>query len=168
MTVTDRDVCSRTTVLSLWETGNRLDSGTVDEADIVFFRPPVDGPLTCRVRAGYDADSGRIDRTVGYFDPIGRPVAEVFLSGPAGGRGDFAPIADELMRVVADRFDHDDVRRVRMRICDNDPDAPVEWSVEMLQRYRTDHETVEDLAIVGTAPCGAVEARAWVTVAAGS
>lgn len=170
MTITNGDVRLLPTVLSLWESGPRPEGGRVDEVDIVFFAPPTTDALTCRARDDRDEASGRLDRTLGYVDEIGRVVAEVFVSGsarPGGEHGVPTPYADELLHSVVERFDLADVRRLRMRFYEHSagPGSPT-WSVTVLQRYRTDHENVEDVALVGTDSSGSVVARAWVTAAA--
>ena len=170
MTITNGDVRSLPTVLSLWGAGPRPEDGPVDEVDVVFFAPPTTDALTCRARDDRDEASGRLDRTLGYVDEIGRVVAEVFVSGsarPGGEHGVPTPYADELLHSVVERFDLADVRRLRMRFYEHSagPGSPT-WSVTVLQRYRTDHENVEDVALVGTDSSGSVVARAWVTAAA--
>lgn len=170
MTITNGDVRSLPTVLSLWGTGPRPEDGPVDEVDIVFFAPPTTDALTCRARDNRDESSGRLDRTLGYVDEIGRVVAEVYVSGsarPVGEHGASVPLADELLHSVVERFDLADVRRLRMRFYGHSagPGSPT-WSVTVLQRYRTDHEDVEDVALIGTDSSGFVVARAWVTAAA--
>ncbi|MEU5843699.1 hypothetical protein [Rhodococcus sp. NPDC047139] len=168
MTITDGDVRPLPTVLSLWGAASRLHDERADEADIVFFTPPTGDALTCRTRTRSD-ESGRVDRTVGHLDTVGRLVAEVFLSGPVctdGGRGEGVPLIGELLRSVAERFEIADVRRVRMRLHEHSAlTGSPNWSATVLQRYRTDHEHAEDVALVGTDAFGSVVARAWVTVA---
>ncbi|APE10457.1 hypothetical protein ACFYRW_09120 [Rhodococcus pyridinivorans] len=170
MTITNGDVRSLPTVLSLWGAGPRLEDGPVDEVDIVFFAPPTTDALACRSRDNRDEASGRLDRTLGYVDEIGRLVAEVYVSGsarPVGEHGAPVPLADELLHSVVERFDLADVRRLRMRFYGHSAGPGSQtWSVTVLQRYRTDHEDVEDVALIGTDPSGSVVARAWVTVAA--
>ncbi|USI89589.1 hypothetical protein RBB84_15485 [Rhodococcus sp. D-6] len=170
MTITNGDVRSLPTVLSLWGAGPRLEDGPVDEVDIVFFAPPTTDALACRSRDNRDEASGRLDRTLGYVDEIGRLVAEVYVSGsarPVGEHGASVPLADELLHSVVERFDLADVRRLRMRFYGHSAGPGSQtWSVTVLQRYRTDHEDVEDVALIGTDPSGSVVARAWVTVAA--
>ncbi|AWZ26417.1 MULTISPECIES: hypothetical protein [Rhodococcus] len=170
MTITNGDVRSLPTVLSLWGAGPRLEDGPVDEVDIVFFAPPTTEALACRSRDNRDEASGRLDRTLGYVDEIGRLVAEVYVSGsarPVGEHGASVPLADELLHSVVERFDLADVRRLRMRFYGHSAGPGSQtWSVTVLQRYRTDHEDVEDVALIGTDPSGSVVARAWVTVAA--
>lgn len=172
MTITNGDVRPLPTVLSLWGTGPRLDDARVDEVDIVFFAPPTSDTLGCRAREHRDEESGRVDRTLGYVDEVGRVVAEVFVSGsvhPGGGHGEVDPLAGELLHSVAERFDLADVRRIRMRFRGHPAGvASPSWSATVLQEYRTDHERVEDVALVGTDSSGSVVARAWVTVAADS
>lgn len=169
MTITNGDVRSLPTVLSLWGAGPRLEDGPVDEVDIVFFAPPTTEALACRSRDNRDEASGRLDRTLGYVDEIGRLVAEVYVSGsarPVGEHGASVPLADELLHSVVERFDLADVRRLRMRFYGHSAGPGSQtWSVTVLQRYRTDHEDVEDVALIGTDPSGSVVARAWVTVA---
>ncbi|QQM52487.1 hypothetical protein [Rhodococcus pyridinivorans] len=170
MTITNGDVRSLPTVLSLWGAGSRLEDGPVDEVDIVFFAPPTTDALACRSRDNRDEASGRLDRTLGYVDEIGRLVAEVYVSGsarPVGEHGASVPLADELLHSVVERFDLADLRRLRMRFYGHSAGPGSQtWSVTVLQRYRTDHEDVEDVALIGTDPSGSVVARAWVTVAA--
>ncbi|MBX4170608.1 hypothetical protein SAMN04490240_1449 [Rhodococcus pyridinivorans] len=170
MTITNGDVRSLPTVLSLWGAGPRLEDGPVDEVDIVFFAPPTTEALACRSRDNRDEASGRLDRTLGHVDEIGRLVAEVYVSGsarPVGEHGASVPLADELLHSVVERFDLADVRRLRMRFYGHSAGPGSQtWSVTVLQRYRTDHEDVEDVALIGTDPSGSVVARAWVTVAA--
>jgi hypothetical protein len=170
VTITNGDVRSLPTVLSLWGAGPRLEDGPVDEVDIVFFAPPTTDALTCRVRDNRDEASARLDRTLRYLDEVGRVVAEVYVSGsarPADEDGAPAPCADELLQSVAERFDLADVRRVRMRIYRHSAGTgSPSWSATVLQRYSTDHEDVEDVALVGTDSSGSVVARAWVTAAA--
>lgn len=169
MTITNGDVRSLPTVLSLWGAGPRLEDGPVDEVDIVFFAPPTTEALACRSRDNRDEASGRLNRTLGYVDEIGRLVAEVYVSGsarPVGEHGASVPLADELLHSVVERFDLADVRRLRMRFYGHSAGPGSQtWSVTVLQRYRTDHEDVEDVALIGTDPSGSVVARAWVTVA---
>ena len=169
MTITHRELRSLPTVLSLWETGGGASIDGADEVDIVFFAPPTADALTCRVRTSHDQESGRVDRTVGYLDTVGRLVAEVFLSEPApaaGTHGETVSRAEELLLSAVEQFEVADVRRVRMRIFEHIvSSAPPVWSATVLQHYRTDHEPVEDIAIVCTDPSGSVVARAWVTVA---
>lgn len=172
MTITNGGVRPLPTVLSLWGTGPRPEGGRVDEVDIVFFAPPTTDTLSYRARDNRDEASDRVDRTLGYVDEVGRVVAEVFVSGsarPDGEHGAPVPLADELLQSVAERFDLADVRRLRMRFHGHPAGVgSPSWSATVLQRYRTDHEGVEDIALVGTDSSGSVVARAWVTVAADS
>ncbi|MGX7726946.1 hypothetical protein [Rhodococcus pyridinivorans] len=72
MTITNGDVRSLPTVLSLRGTGLCLAGGRVDEVDLVFFAPPVTGPLSFRAREDRDEASARLDRTLRYLDEVGR------------------------------------------------------------------------------------------------
>ncbi|UYP18410.1 hypothetical protein OED52_17375 [Rhodococcus sp. Z13] len=170
MTIVDREVLLPT-VLSLWETAGRPAAG-VDEVDIVFFAPPAPGVLRRRSSVRRDEESGRIDRTVAHLDAVGRLVAEVHSSGPLSpveGGAEDDPVTGALLRSVAGRFETADVRRVRMRVHGRPAaDRIGEPSTTVLQRYRTDHEHVEDVAVVFAEASGAVIVRAWVTVAVGS
>lgn len=165
------EVGSVPTFLSLGAAAGRLDGAGADEADIVFFHPPrADEPLSGRARTVRDADSRRLDRTVEYFDSIGRRVAEVYLSGvhPAGAEdapGGFEQAVGELARCVVDRFGAANVRRFRVRITGSADGEATNCTVAELQHYRTDHESVQDVAVVCATASGTVIARAWVTVA---
>lgn len=158
---------SAPTFLSLGVAAGRLVGAGADEADIVFFLPPRTGePLRERVRTVRDTETHRIDRTVEYFDTIGRRVAEVYLSGAEDASGVPERSVGELVRCVVDRFGAANVRRFRVRITGSVADAePTTCSVGVLQRYRTDHESVQDVAVVCATDSGTVIARAWVTVA---
>lgn len=160
---------SAPTFLSLGAEAGALDCAGADEADIVFFVPPRRGaPLHGRARTVRDAATHRVDRTVEYVDDLGRRVAEVFRSGredagPVSGGSD--RVVAELVRCVVDRFGVAGVRRFRTRITGSAGDDPLVCTDGVLQRYRTDHESVEDVAVVCTTPSGTVVGRAWVTVA---
>ncbi|WAL45659.1 hypothetical protein [Rhodococcus pyridinivorans] len=80
MTITNGDVRSLPTVLSLRGTGLCLDGGRVDEVDIVFFAPPTTDPLSFRAREDRDEASARLDRTLRYIDEVGRVVARAWVT----------------------------------------------------------------------------------------
>lgn len=158
---------SAPTFLSLGVAAGGLDGAGADEADIVFFLPPrPDEPLRGRTRTVRDAETHRVDRTVEYFDTVGRRVAEVFLSGCEDAPATSERAVGELARCVVDRFGAENVRRFRVRITGPTAGAePAKCTVGVLQHYRTDHEFVQDVAVVCATDSGAVIARAWVTVA---
>lgn len=159
------------TFLSLGAEAGVLDGGApggVAESDIVFFVPPRgDEPLSSRARTVRDADTHRVDRTVEYFDSIGRRVAEVYVSGSddtsTGSTSE--RLVAELVRCVVDRFGAANVRRFRTRITGGAGDEPLVCTDGVLQTYRTDHESVRDVAVVCATAAGTVVGRAWVTVA---
>lgn len=146
--------------------------GGADETDIVFFVPPRDEPLRSRARTVHDTATHRVARTVEYFDSVGRRVAEVYRSGSddepgadTPGHTDSERLVAELVRCVVGRFGAERVRRFRTRIIGAAGSEPLVCTDGVLQRYRTDHESVQDVAVVCATEAGTVVARAWVTVA---